>query len=148
MKVLIIEDDLGNQELLRLRLEALDCQVRAARRSEDGLRLARSSAPGLILLDMRLEEEQLAGAQVLRTLRADDATAGIPVAIHSIFVDDDRELFAELPPADAYLPKPFKLNELRAIVDRFRPAITIFPAAEAAEEAPKSRRGCWWPEAL
>jgi CheY-like chemotaxis protein len=142
---LIIEDDPANQELLRLRLEALECQVLAARRSDEGLHLARTSAPALILLDMRLEEEQFAGSQVLASLRGDDLTAGIPVAIHSIFVADGLDL----PQADAYLPKPFKLNELRAIVDRFRPFIAAPPPAVEAEADPEpSRKGCWWPEAL
>lgn len=147
MKVLLIEDDPANQELLRLRLEALNCRVLAARTSQDGLKLAASMEPELIFLDMRLEQEQLAGAHVLRTLRADPATEAVPVVIHSIFVNDPTDLPEGLPSANGYLPKPFKFADLKAIVESFRPAVIPLPAADEAQPEP-ARKGCWWPEAL
>ncbi|MFN3431563.1 MAG: two-component system response regulator [Candidatus Sericytochromatia bacterium] len=142
MKVLLIDDDAVNLELLRLRLEALNCHVVDAHTSADGLRLASAMAPDLIVLDMRLENEQLAGPRVLEALRDDPATFGVPVVIHSIAVAEPGDRPAGLPPAEGYLPKPFQFAELRALVERYRPK-----GAPAGESEPH-RKGAWWPEAL
>jgi CheY-like chemotaxis protein len=142
MKVLLIDDDAVNLELLRLRLEALNCHVLDAHTSTDGLRLAAAMAPDLIVLDMRLEHERLEGPRVLEALRENPATFGVPVVIHSIFVTDPADLPDGLPRAEGYLPKPFQFAELRALVERFRPK---GPLAGPSEP---HRKGAWWPEAL
>lgn len=145
MKVLLIEDDPASRELMRLRLQALDCRVIDAATAEDGLRLAAAVKPDLILLDMRLEHE-LAGPRVLRDLRDHPATASVPVVIHSIYVNEAQDLPDGLPKADGLLPKPFRFQELRALVARFRPAEDA-PLIDAAARE-KHRKGAWWPEAL
>lgn len=145
MKVLLIEDDPASRELMRLRLQALDCRVIDAVTAEDGLRLAAAVKPDLILLDMRLEHE-LAGPRVLRDLRDHPATASVPVVIHSIYVNEAQDLPDGLPKADGLLPKPFRFQELRALVERFRPAEDA-PLIDAAAHD-KHRKGAWWPEAL
>ena len=147
MKVLVIEDDPANQELLRLRLEALNCRVSLARTAADGLRMATTMAPELIFLDLRLEHDLLAGVGLLTALRADAATAEVPVVVHSVFVNDPSDLPEGLPAAQAHLSKPFKFQELKAIVERFRPAVVQMPEPEPPAGEP-ARKGCWWPEAL
>lgn len=142
MKVLLIDDDAVNLELLRLRLEALNCHVLDAHTSADGLRLAEALVPDLIVLDMRLEHERLEGPRVLEALRESPATFGVPVVIHSIFVTDPDDLPDGLPRAEGYLPKPFQFAELRALVERFRPRNSLAPSSEP------HRKGAWWPEAL
>ncbi|MNS59379.1 KDP operon transcriptional regulatory protein KdpE [compost metagenome] len=142
MNVLLIDDDAVNLELLRLRLEALNCQVLDAHTSADGLRLAAAVVPDLIVLDMRLEHAQLEGPRVLEALRENPATFGVPVVIHSIFVTDPSDLPEGLPRAEGYLPKPFQFAELRALVERFRPKGPLSGQAEP------HRKGAWWPEAL
>lgn len=142
MKVLLIDDDACNLELLRLRLEALNCHVVDAHTSADGLRLAGVMVPDLIILDMRLEHEQLEGPRVLAALRDDPATFGVPVVIHSIFVTDPEDLPEGLPRAEGYLPKPFQFAQLRTLVERFRPKGLL------AGQAEPHRKGAWWPEAL
>jgi CheY-like chemotaxis protein len=149
MKVLLIEDDPASRELMRLRLQALDCRVIDADTAEAGLRLAAAVKPDLILLDMRLEHE-LAGPHVLRALRDHPATASVPVVIHSIYVNEAHDLPDGLPKADGLLPKPFKFQELRTLVERFRPAEDTPPAGLVLDAASrdKHRKGAWWPEAL
>lgn len=149
MKVLLIEDDPANRELMRLRLQALDCRVIDACTAEDGLRLASAVKPDLILLDMRLEHE-LAGPRVLRALRDHPATASVPVVIHSIYVNEAHDLPEGLPKADALLPKPFKFQDLRSLVERFRPVEETPFSAEGreGETHERHRKGSWWPEAL
>jgi CheY-like chemotaxis protein len=149
MKILLIEDDPANRELMRLRLQALDCHMIDADTPEAGLRLAAIVKPDLILLDMRFEHE-VVGPRVLRDLRAHPATTSVPVVIHSIYVHEAHDLPDGLPKADGLLPKPFKFQELRALVDRFRPAEDSPPAGLGLDAAAreKHRKGAWWPEAL
>ena len=137
MKVLLIEDDPANVELMRLRLEALDCRVVEARTADDALRLAVATAPDLILLDMRLHLDLHAGAEVLRALRAEPATRSVPVVIHSIFVNEPRDLPEGLPAVEGLLPKPFKFQDLKVLIERFRPPAAPPDGPEAAADGPR-----------
>jgi CheY-like chemotaxis protein len=80
-RVLVVEDDrfLRRACEASLRQRALDVTVAAD--GEEGLRLARTERPDLILLDLLMPK--MSGLDVLRALKADDATRGIPVLILS-----------------------------------------------------------------
>jgi len=73
---------------------------------------ARELAPDLILLDYELPE--LDGLQVIETLRADPATAGIPMLLSSAA----RVSVGDIKKADGFLAKPFPEKLLHEMVDR------------------------------
>ena len=77
--VLLIEDDEAAAEMYRLRLAADGYTVLIASDGEQGLRRAVEDRPDLIYLDVRLPK--MDGFEVLERLRADVATASIPVVI-------------------------------------------------------------------
>ena len=77
--VLLIEDDAAAAEMYRLRLAADGYTVLIASDGEQGLRRAVEDRPDLIYLDVRLPK--MDGFEVLERLRADVATASIPVVI-------------------------------------------------------------------
>ena len=77
--VLLIEDDDAAAEMYRLRLAADGYTVLIASDGERGLRRAVEDRPDLIYLDVRLPK--MDGFEVLERLRADVATASIPVVI-------------------------------------------------------------------
>ena len=77
--VLLIEDDEAAAEMYRLRLAADGYTVLIASDGEQGLRRAVEDRPDLIYLDVRLPK--MDGFEVLERLRADVATAAIPVVI-------------------------------------------------------------------
>jgi len=81
-KILIIEDSASFQTLYRSVLEGDGYEVIAAEDGENGLRLALSEEPSLILLDMVLPK--LHGLEVLKTIRADKKSKDIPVIIFSV----------------------------------------------------------------
>jgi CheY-like chemotaxis protein len=124
MKVLVIEDDEASIELLTLRLESLGCEVIAAGNPADGLRLAREAVPDLMIVDLKMEHDPGRGIALVREIKAEPRLAGVPLAVHSVFVAHPGEAPAALPEVEAYLPKPFKLAELRALVDRVRGGAT------------------------
>ena len=114
--VLYIEDNLANLRLVE-RILASDPTVElvAAMQGRLGVDLAREHHPALILLDLHLPD--LAGDEVLRQLRDDPATRGIPVAILSADATPGqiRRLLAE--GAHSYLTKPLDVTELRQLVE-------------------------------
>lgn len=128
MKVLIIEDDPTAADLLQTRLKNLGCLPLVALDAEDGMRLARSERPAMILLDLKLDDTVASGLTLLKLLRAEPDTAQIPVFIHSIYMGARGDMPEAEALADGYLLKPFKLRDLQAIVEGF---MAYHPQAEA-----------------
>ena len=80
-RILLVEDDRFLRRACEIGLRAKGHTVVTAVDGEEGLRLARSDQFDLILLDMLMPK--LTGLEVLRSLKADKATASIPVMILS-----------------------------------------------------------------
>jgi CheY-like chemotaxis protein len=113
-KVLIVDDEIANVELLARRLEAIGCQTQVASSGERALALARTEQPDLILLDVMMPG--MDGWQTCRRLKSQAETADIPV----IFVTakdryDDLSRGFEVGGVD-YITKPFEPIELAARV--------------------------------
>ncbi len=117
--VLYIDDDEDNLFLLHRLLERRrpDIQLRTAMTGRDGIEAAAAEQPALILLDNRLPGTS--GEQVLRELAATPASAAIPVVIVS--GDSNPVTVRELLASGAadFLAKPFKAEQLLAIVGRY-----------------------------
>lgn len=120
MKVLMIEDDTTNLELMRLRMEHLGCRLVEATTAEEGLRLAAEERPDLVLVDLKLDGDEGAGLDVIRQLRANPATAGLTIVVHSVFVTHLVDLPKALPQVDGLLPKPFTTSQLQLVVEGCR----------------------------
>lgn len=110
-RVLIVEDDAGIREALAECVASLGVEVATSSDGEEGLERIRGSRllPDAILLDLRMP--RLDGDGFLRALRANPATAEIPVVAMSA---------CEAPhlPVHAFLEKPFDLDELAKILTR------------------------------
>jgi CheY-like chemotaxis protein len=87
VKVLLIEDDEFAAEMYRLRLTGDGYEVVVARDGQEGLDLASSVMPDFVYLDIRLPV--LDGFEVLERLRANPATAHIPVIIVSNYGEEE-----------------------------------------------------------
>ncbi|MBL8334771.1 MAG: response regulator transcription factor [Rubrivivax sp.] len=132
-RVLLIDDDEALAAPLATYLERFDLQLESAPRPSLGLaRLARGGIDAVIL-DVMLPE--MDGFEVCRRIRADAATAAVPVLMLTARGElSDKVVGLELG-ADDYLPKPFEPRELAArlatILRRARPAAAAAPAAGA-----------------
>ncbi len=89
-------------------------EVLVADNSEDGLEMARSRRPDLILMDLNLAG--MDGREVTRRLREDEESADIPVVVMTGRMPDEE---GYRPFFDDFLAKPFHLDELQRVVDRF-----------------------------
>jgi len=110
--VVIVEDDRASLDLASAYLDGLGVDVVVARDGDEGLSAIRRHVPAAVLLDIRLPRTD--GWEVLRRVRADAATAGVPVIVVSIVDERARGLALG---ASAYLVKPVHRE---ALVDALR----------------------------
>jgi two-component system cell cycle response regulator DivK len=105
--VLIVEDNERNLKLVRDVLQAKGYETLEAGTAEEGLRLARGRSPGLILMDIHLPG--MSGIEALKALRAEAATANIPViaVTASVMQESLREVRAA--GFDALIEKPINV---------------------------------------
>jgi two-component system cell cycle response regulator DivK len=109
-RILLIEDNELNRDMLRRRLERRGYAVAEAVDGLGGLAAAKASVPDLVLMDLRLPD--IDGREVTRRLRADPATAGVPViALTAHAMEGDREAALEAG-CDDYDTKPVDLSRL------------------------------------
>lgn len=111
-RILIIEDEEGIIEALRLRLEANNYEVISAADGAEGLNKARSEKPDLIILDILLPK--LDGYKVARMLKFDEKFSTIPIIMVTAKVQQSDIAKGKEAGADAYITKPFKAEELLA----------------------------------
>jgi DNA-binding response OmpR family regulator len=114
--VLTIEDQADIRRLIRMTLEFKGFKVLEAGGGAQGLALARSARPDLILLDVMMPG--IGGLAVSTTLAGDPAMSRIPVVMLSA-MGQAPDIQAGLDTgARAYLVKPFSPWELLDLVDR------------------------------
>ena len=118
--ILVVEDNERNLKLLRDVLEYGGYDVRAARTAEDGIALAVSEPPDLVLMDLQLPG--IDGMEALRQLRESPRTAAIPVvAVTAQAMKQDRERVRQAG-FDGYVEKPISVRAFPDQVRRFLPA--------------------------
>jgi CheY-like chemotaxis protein len=109
-KILLVEDNEMNRDMLSRRLERKGFEVVLAMEGESGVLLAGSEAPDLVLMDMSLPV--LDGWEATRRLKASPATQRIPVialTAHAMSSDREKALDAG---CDDYDTKPIDFPRL------------------------------------
>jgi CheY-like chemotaxis protein len=119
-KILVIDDDEGNREILRARLEQAGHEVTEAKDGEEGLRLSQSLLPSLIFLDLMMPS--IDGWQICRQLKANPKTRAIPVIILTACSKDIEQLRGWESGADDYVTKPWDPAGLLELVRKYIPA--------------------------
>ncbi len=109
-KILLVEDDEMNRDMLSRRLLKRDYEVVIATDGEQGVAMAGSESPDLILMDMSLPG--IDGWTATRRVKADEATRSIPViALTAHAMAGDREKALEAG-CDDFDTKPVELQRL------------------------------------
>lgn len=111
-RILLVEDNDLNRDMLSRRLQRQGFEVILAGDGRQGVELARSSAPDIILMDMSLP--LLSGWDATRELKADAATRSIPVialTAHAMSTDEEK---ARAAGCDDFDTKPIELPRLLA----------------------------------
>jgi CheY-like chemotaxis protein len=87
--ILLVDDDEGVRHLLKLTLGKLNRPFREASDGREALDQVAEAHPALIILDLMMP--RMTGADALRRLRADPATASIPVMLFTAFHVSEAE---------------------------------------------------------
>lgn len=115
--ILIVDDNeelLGSLEFALQRLGGF--HVALATDGADGLEKAVALRPDCMVIDIKMPE--IDGLQLVRALRGDPATAGIPLVILSALVQDADRALGMYAGADQYLTKPVKPATLVEAIGR------------------------------
>jgi CheY-like chemotaxis protein len=116
-KILIVEDNEANLDMLSRRLGRKGYDVVVATDGEQGVSMARREDPDLILMDLSLPV--MDGLEATRRLKADDATRGIPViALTAHAMRGDREVALDAG-CDDYDTKPVDIAQLMAKINAY-----------------------------
>jgi CheY-like chemotaxis protein len=119
VKILYVEDNDDNVYVVRQRLGRLGFTILVATDGEQGVAMAASEKPDLILMDLRLPV--LDGWEATRRLKAAAETKDIPViALSAHAMSGDREKALEAGCED-YDIKPIDFNRLRAKIQALLP---------------------------
>lgn len=130
--VLIVDDEKSIVDILKFNLENAGFSALFAYDGREGLTLARSGNPDLILLDIMLP--YIDGFEVCRTLRAEGNNT--PIIMITAREDETDKVFGLETGADDYITKPFSMRELLARVNANmrRAASSEPPPAELSED--------------
>ncbi len=132
--VAYLEDNPSNLTLVERTLERLPgVKMISATQGGLGLELIREHRPDLVLLDLHLPG--LSGAEVLEQLKADPATARIPVVVVSADATEEQIERLKQLGADAYLTKPVDVRQLLETVDSKLAAAPELQGATAGVQA-------------
>ena len=116
-KLLIIEDNEMNRDLLSRRLRRRGYEILLAVDGQQGVEMARSETPDLILMDMALPV--IDGWEATRRLKSIAETRAIPIiALSAHAMAGDREKALEAG-CDDYDTKPVELNRLLSKIQTF-----------------------------
>ncbi|MDD5288970.1 MAG: response regulator [Dehalococcoidales bacterium] len=114
-KILIIDNEPSLRKIIQTNLNASGYSASVAQDGEEGLKLAKSLQPDLILLDIKMPG--MSGWDVLTTLHASPKLEHIPVIIMTAFLRDTEETRARKMVA-GFMEKPFSVADLLGTVKK------------------------------
>jgi len=118
-RILIVEDQEDNRAIMRDLLNTAGYNLIEAVDGEEGVRLAQSERPDLILMDIQLPI--LDGYEATRRIRALAELKSIPIIAVTSYALSGDEAKALAAGCDSYVAKPFSPRELLAKVREFLP---------------------------
>ena len=116
-RILVIEEQEDNRQILRDLLTNADFEVIEAVDGEAGLAAAAAHRPDLVLMDVQLPG--IDGYEVTRRLKADTLLQAIPVIAVTSYALAGEADTARAAGCDAYIPKPYSPRELLAKVREY-----------------------------
>jgi CheY-like chemotaxis protein len=118
-KILLVEDNEMNRDMLSRRLLRKGYEIVCAVNGAEGVAMATGEAPDLILMDMSLPV--MDGWEATRKLKADDATKAIPVIALTAHAMEGDEQKARDAGCDDYDTKPIELPRLLGKIEALLP---------------------------
>ena len=118
-RILVIEDQEDNRRILRDLLTSVGYEMIGAVTGEEGVTLAETHLPDLILMDIQLPG--LDGYEATRRIKANPALRQIPIIAVTSYALSGDDVKAFEAGCDAYVTKPFVPRELLAKIREYVP---------------------------
>jgi CheY-like chemotaxis protein len=141
-EVLVVDDEDGVRDLLKIVLQMMDLQVREARDGLEAMEQVGAHTPALIILDLMMP--RMDGLEVLQRLKSNPATERIPVVLFTAFqVTQEQARMFQLEPWMILRKGNMNLPQLREIIGKAlnggaEPTVVIVkPDAPAAVPTPQ-----------
>ncbi|MFT6396016.1 MAG: DNA-binding response OmpR family regulator [Bradymonadia bacterium] len=115
-RILLADDDPDIRAILRAHLETYSVTLFDARNGEEALEAILVEKPHLVVLDVMMPE--LNGWEICKYVRSKDELSAVRILMLTAIGERVNELTSPLYGADAYLDKPFDLDEIDATVRR------------------------------
>lgn len=116
-RILVVDDDPDILSIMCVTLRAMGHRVEEAVNGREAVTLARSAHPDLIFMDLMMPE--MDGYEATRLLKAEQATAGIPVVALTAKAMRGDEEEGRRAGMDGYVTKPFRISQVLETVQRF-----------------------------
>lgn len=116
-RILIVDDDAVNRDILRTRLEAAGYEVASAANGEEGVNAAQARPPDLVIMDVMMPKVD--GLLACRILKTSEKTKGVPVVMLTARSKQLEEMRGWESGADEYLIKPCDHRQLLEVVAKF-----------------------------
>lgn len=117
--ILVVEDDERSYFLINSILTNDQCNTIHAKNGVEALSLVENHIPDLILMDIRMPH--MSGWDVAKTLKAKEHTQSIPLIAMSALTEENMNQRILDTGFELFLPKPFSVRELKAIVKQYLP---------------------------
>jgi len=114
--ILAIDDTHSILTFLRISLEAMGATFHGAATAAGGVALCESDEPDLVVLDLGLPDKQ--GFDILPQLKRLGKRRGMPIIVLTVRKEQEARDTASRLGANAYLTKPFIMDELIEVIDR------------------------------
>jgi two-component system cell cycle response regulator DivK len=118
-RILVIEDNEDNRRIIRDLLTSLGYELIEAADGMEGVAMAQSHRPDLILMDIQLPE--MDGYEATRRIRAIPELADVPIIAVTSYALSGDEVKARDAGCNGYVAKPFSPRELLAKIREFLP---------------------------
>ncbi len=118
-RILVVEDQEDNRRIVRDLLTSAGFELIEATTGEDGVHLAKTGRPDLILMDIQMPV--LDGYEATRRIKATAELRDIPIIVVTSYALSGDDVKARAAGADGYVAKPFSPRELLAKIRQFLP---------------------------
>ena|SRR3989338_2740401 len=114
--ILVVEDDTDVRANIKLYLDSIGYTCWEASDGAEALELTQRKQPDLILLDIMLP--RINGYQVCKKLKENEKYKNIPIIMLTAKIEREDKEWGEKMGVDAYVTKPFDLDELQKMIDK------------------------------
>jgi two-component system cell cycle response regulator DivK len=118
-RILVVEDQEDNRRIVRDLLTSAGFDLVEAVTGEEGIRMAETHRPDLILMDIQMPV--LDGYEATRQIKANAELRNIPIIVVTSYALSGDDVKAQAAGADGYVAKPFSPRELLAKIQQFLP---------------------------